>query len=139
MAFRRRSGGKSSTIPTDSLSDIAFLLIIFFILTTSIRKLTGFTTDLPAGQRAQAQQLEKTPTVVLRDGALLLDDKAISMEDLRQKLQALHLETRPADQKVILLEASGKADYQQYYDVMASISAANGVVGIIMEETEKAR
>ena len=43
MALARRKEKRELEIPTDSVSDIAFLLIIFFILTTTLSKLTGFT------------------------------------------------------------------------------------------------
>ena len=37
-------------------------------------------------------------------------------------------------EKVVLLEASGNVTYQNYFDVMASISAAGGVTAILQEE-----
>ena len=59
MPFVRRKEKRELEIPTDSVSDIAFLLIIFFILTTTMSKLTGFTAELPSGAASQ-QQAAKT-------------------------------------------------------------------------------
>jgi biopolymer transport protein ExbD len=34
----------------------------------------------------------------------------------------------------VLLEAAGKVDYQTYYEILAAISAAGGVVAIVEED-----
>lgn len=135
MAFSLRKRKHDSNIPTDSLSDVAFLLIIFFILTTSIRKLTGFKTDLPAADKAVATQ--KTPTVGLNGGQVRWDDKVISMAELKLKLEDLKLAGRPSAERVVLLDSSADVGYQNYFEVMSLITAANGVVGILSEETGK--
>jgi biopolymer transport protein ExbD len=49
----RRSKAKKNrtgTIPTDSFSDIAFLLIIYFLVATTLVKLQAITADLPSGE-----------------------------------------------------------------------------------------
>lgn len=139
MALAVRKRKHDSTIPTDSLSDIAFLLIIFFILTTSIRRLTGFSTDMPAAQKStpQQQQTEKTPTVALVGGALKWDGQAIDAEGLRQKLAALGLPAKKENDRIVILETSGKVPYQQYYEALAIISGAGGIVGILTEDEGK--
>lgn len=137
LAFRKRK--QDSTVPTDSLSDIAFLLIIFFILTTSIQRLTGFTSDMPAAQKAQPQQqqTEKTPTVALTATGLKYDGQAVDLATLRGKLTALNLPAKTENDRVVILETSGKVPYQQYYEALATISGAGGVVGILSETEAK--
>jgi biopolymer transport protein ExbD len=139
MAISLRKRKRESSVPTDSLSDIAFLLIIFFILTTSIRRLTGFTTDMPSAQKSppQTQQTEKTPTVTLVGGQLKMDGAAIEMPGLQQKLGGLNLPARKESDRVVILETSGKVVYQQYYEVLAAISGAGGIVGILTEDEGK--
>ena len=139
MGLDRRKKKRETEVPTDSLSDVAFLLIIFFILTTSIQRLAGFKTELPSGEKTQAktQQTEKTPTVALNGGAITLDDKGITMDELRERLAGLKLETKSNNERVILLDAEGSINYQQYFEVMACISSAGGVIGILTEEEGK--
>ena len=48
----------------------------------------------------------------------------------------MNLPERSGDARIVLLEATGSVQYQIYYDVMASISSAGGVIGIIREEEE---
>ena len=130
---RRR---RETAVPTDSLSDIAFLLIIFFILATSIQKIAGFRTDLPSGQRDQQTQKadDKTPTVGLKAGRLQFNEEDTTIAELRAKLLAMRLHERAEDRRVVLLDAAADSDYQTYYQVMAAITAANGVIGIMTED-----
>lgn len=139
MGIERRRKKRDVEVPTDSLSDVAFLLIIFFILTTSIQRLAGFTTELPSAEKTQAkpQETEKTPTVAINGTAITLDDKPVSLEDLRTQIAGLKLSTKKDNERVVLLDAENSVSYQQYFEVMACISAGGGVVGILTEEDSK--
>jgi biopolymer transport protein ExbD len=130
---RKRRAAGCDEIPVTSFSDIAFLLIIFFLLATTLVKTQGFTTDFPSGQKSEKPQ-EKTANIALRDGRIALNDKELDVAQLRAGLKALRLETRTGDARVVLLEATGKVEYQTYFEVMAAITEAGGTICIVREE-----
>ncbi|MFM9194476.1 MAG: ExbD/TolR family protein [Planctomycetia bacterium] len=137
MALAKRKEKKDLEIPTDSVSDIAFLLIIFFILTTTLSKLSGFTAELPSANASDKQAAKtdaKTPTVQLGNGKILFNDQEVSVATLAERLLDLQLAGKQGEDKVVLLEAVGKVDYQSYYEILAAISAAGGVVAIVEED-----
>ncbi|MCJ8332333.1 MAG: biopolymer transporter ExbD [Lentisphaeria bacterium] len=134
MAFIVKKKKKELPLPLDSFSDIAFLLIIFFILTTQIQKLTGLTTELPASKPDTAQQAEKTPTVALDGGTIMLDDSSVSLRQLATALKAMKLGQKEPSQRVVLLESGKTVTYQRQFEVMATITAADGVIGILTED-----
>lgn len=136
MPFVRRKEKRDLEIPTDSVSDIAFLLIIFFILTTTLSKLTGFTAELPsaaASQQQAAKSETKTSSVQIANGKLLFNEQEVSMAALRERLLDLQLAKKQGEEKVVMLEAAGKVNYQTYYEAMAAISGAGGIVAIVEE------
>lgn len=137
MPIVKRKETKELEIPTDSVSDIAFLLIIFFILTTTLSKLSGFTAELPSADASQKQATKtdtKTPSVQLAGGKLLFNEQEVSLQTLQDRLLDLRLGSKEGEEKVVLLEAGGKVEYQTYYAAMAAISTAGGVVAIVEEE-----
>ena len=137
MALAQRKEKKDLEIPTDSVSDIAFLLIIFFILTTTLSKLSGFTAELPSANASDKQAAKtdaKTPSVQLGNGKILFNDQELSAATLKDRLLDLQLASKQGEEKVVLLEAAGKVDYQTYYEILAAISAAGGVVAIVEED-----
>jgi len=50
--YSKEKKHRSGEIPVGSFSDIAFLLIIYFLVATSLVKLKGITADLPSGEKA---------------------------------------------------------------------------------------
>ena len=135
-SFKKRQLGDSD-IPVASFSDLAFLLIIFFILTTTFQKATGFLTDIPSGTKGQVTQQEKTTTIALHEQQVSLNDEAVSLAELRRRLRNMDLRAKTGDAKIIMLTATGNVKYQTYYETMSTITAAGGVVAIVREEESK--
>jgi len=136
-SFKKRQLGDSD-IPVASFSDLAFLLIIFFILTTTFQKTTGFLADIPSSSaKSQVTQQEKTTTVALHEDQISLNDGKVSMAELRRRLRDMDLKAKLGDARIVLLSATGKVKYQTYYETMSLITAAGGVVAIMREEGSK--
>lgn len=132
MAKRRKEKAVPD-IPVASFSDLAFLLIIFFILTTTMTKEKGFTTDFPSGQ-VSARTAQKNSSVSLSTTEIRFDNQVVSLDQLSEKLMTLKLGERPKDEdRLVILEAQGSVSYQRYYGVMATIAQASGVVAVVKE------
>ena len=128
---RREKKHREGEIPTGSFSDIAFLLIIYFLVATTLVKVKTITADLPAGEKSSQPQTEKTPIVNLRGNEIFLNDKKVTLEGLDERLAALELATKEPGDRVIMLESANGTPYQNYFQALASISANNGVVAIV--------
>jgi len=132
---KRQQKRGTPEIPVNSFSDIAFLLIIFFIVATTITRLTGIVTDMPAGEKSE--KVDKTPTIQLHDDEIRYNQDVVTMLALRKRLDGLELREKEGDDKVILLEATGDVKYQTYFETMSTISAAGGMIAIVREEKTK--
>jgi biopolymer transport protein ExbD len=124
---------REGVIPTDSFSDIAFLLIIYFIVATSLVKIKSITADLPSGEKAVQAQMEKTPIVNLRGSEIFFNDKPVTAAELRDRLAALDLARQEASKRVIMLESTRETPYNAYFQALAAISANGGVVALVEE------
>lgn len=125
---------KPPEIPVNSFADIAFLLIIFFLVATTLERMTGALSELPSGETGEQQ--DKTPTVQIHENTITFQDNEVSTAELRERLAKLKLIEREADDRVVALEATGDVKYQIYFDAMCTISAAGGVIAIIKEDRE---
>ena len=124
-------------VPTTSLADMMFLLLIFFIMTTTLARTTGFVTDVPMGTKGAQQSSEKSPSVVLHDGKITVNDDEMTMQQMRSYIAGLHLERKQGDAKVVIVSAEGVVPYQTYYETLAMVQNASGVVAIVSDEVEK--
>jgi len=131
--YSKEKKHRSGEIPVGSFSDIAFLLIIYFLVATSLVKLKGITADLPSGEKATQAQSSKTPIVNLRGGQVFFNDKPLGMVELEARLAALDLAKAEGNAKVIMLESTRDTPYQSYFEAMALISEQGGVIAIVDE------
>ncbi len=132
--YSREKKHRSGEIPTGSFSDIAFLLIIYFLVATTLVKVKTITADLPSGEKSTQSQPEKTPIVNLRGAEVFFNDTKMNMEGLNQRLATLNLADREPAKRVIMLESAKGTPYEHYFQALATISANDGVVAIVEDE-----
>lgn len=130
----REKKHRSGEIPTGSFSDIAFLLIIYFLVATTLMKVKTITADLPSGEKSNQTQSDKTPIVNLRGDEIFLNDKDVSLDGLKDRLAALELKEQDPSKRVVMLEASQETPYERYFQALATISENGGVVALVEEE-----
>lgn len=130
----REKKHRSGEIPTGSFSDIAFLLIIYFLVATTLVKVKTITADLPAGEKTSQPQSDKTPIVNLRGAEVFLNDKKVTMDALNERLAALELAAQDPSKRVVMLESARGTPYENYFQALAAISAHDGVVAIVEED-----
>lgn len=103
-------------IPTASMADVAFLLIIFFLVASFYSVTRGIQFSLPKHDEA-ALTAEPEAAVLIEiaaTGALTVDSRAMPIGDLRGYLLP-KLQRNPA--KSVILQTSLDADYQHMTDV----------------------
>lgn len=129
----KKSKGGPPDIPVSSFSDIAFLLIVFFIVATTLEQMTGVVTDIPAGEKSQ-EQTDKTPTVQIHGDKVTFNERTMDINGLRGELRGLRLHSKKGEAKIVLLEAKGDVSYQTYFAAMTAISAGGGMIAIVKED-----
>ena len=83
MGRINRTIGIKASVPTSSMADIAFLLLIFFMVTTIFKMEEGLPVSLPraeAGQRVPRQQISHI--WVMSSQEMTIEDNLISMVDI---------------------------------------------------------
>tara|TARA_B100000427_G_C15499572_1_gene591395 strand:+ start:663 stop:1073 length:411 start_codon:yes stop_codon:yes gene_type:complete len=83
MKFARKTK-LSSEIPTASMPDIIFMLLVFFMVTTVLKEYSGLPVNLPKAKRIEKLK-SKRHTVQLwvsKDGLISIDDRLLSVEEV---------------------------------------------------------
>jgi biopolymer transport protein ExbD len=83
--FKEDSGGLFSNMAP--MADIVFLLLIFFMLTSSFVLEPGIDVDLPKAVTAEDQLRQKHVLTITRDNTLLLDEDVVSFSTLERILR----------------------------------------------------
>ncbi len=105
------------------LIDIVFLLLVFFMLTSTFLVPEAIELQLP--ESSSADTAEVTPITVLLDsnGRIALNDQPVELERLREVMERL-LEKKP--DSPITLKSDAHTELQQLLRVMDEIRAAGG-------------
>jgi len=115
MKFEKRTK-LSSDIPTASMPDIIFMLLIFFMVTTVLREFSGLPVNLPKAVRIEklASKNHTTHVWVSKEGLVSIEDKLFNTDDIRHILY----ERRAADPQLVV---SLKADEQSRMKLISEI------------------
>jgi biopolymer transport protein ExbD len=118
MKFRRRARPDAS-IELTPLIDVVFLLLIFFMVSTTFIRETELQVDLP---EAAGQPQERDPVVievvVSADGQYAVNDRVLVNAQLETLLRAL-LEAADGDfSRRLYITADGNASHQSVVRVM---------------------
>lgn len=131
---------REASMDVSSFSDIANLLIIFFILTTSLAHPFGKLLEMPSAATPEdkTQKAPKIPSVNLLPDRIVYTEgdaaeREITPNQLHAELMAKQLPTKPQNDRLVMLEVAEEVPYQRYYQVVTMISEAGGVVAMIGE------
>ncbi len=141
-------------IDVGSFSDVSFLLIIFFILTTQIAAFKGTVVEVPAGSPDKSESKEKKEqmTVFLTYSAPVTADSdgvtyrigtgsksapmEVTLDELKAKLLSENYPARDKKERMVILEHDGNVPYSAYYKVLVLISNAGAQPCFMKDESK---
>ena len=115
MKFSRKTK-ISSEIPTSSMPDIIFMLLIFFMVTTVLREYSGLPVNIPKAEKIEKLKGKRhTAHIwVSKEGLVSINDRLFAVEDVAK----IMYEKRVSDPQVIV---SLKADEEAKMGLISSI------------------
>lgn len=138
--MRRRRSTQLLTEPgSGAQADIAFNLIVFFLVCASIQPDSGRPQEIPRSEQAEQQKQEMENIEVAITGnpvAVSVNGDTIRTKQLLPKLTSLlRNKPRPAD-RVVIVKSKSDTPYYHWIDVTAVIEKAGGLVTIQREEEQ---
>tara|TARA_B100001765_G_scaffold156026_1_gene100850 strand:- start:669 stop:1079 length:411 start_codon:yes stop_codon:yes gene_type:complete len=115
MKFSRKTK-LSTEIPTASMPDIIFMLLIFFMVTTVLREYSGLPVTLPKAKRIEKLKSKRHTSHiwVSKDGLISIDDRLFAVDDVAK----IMYDKRSADPQVVV---SLKADEEAKMELVSEI------------------
>lgn len=133
MQFRLKKYTKP-IINIAPLVDVLFLLLIFFMVTSSFVEQPNIKLELPSTSHYAVTKIENTVLTIARDGQLFLQEKPVDKGNLEKELRRVILDT---GDEVLVLKADKWVPYGVVVDVMDDARGAGFkriIAPTIMEE-----
>ena len=128
MIFRRKHR-EVPELNTTSTADISFMLLVFFLVTSSMgsdRGLGRKLSPMDDPQRQEQQDISRSNVLEVRldeHDVLYCDDRRVTRQELQQQVESF-LASRMTDQYVIAVETDRKTSYNAYFEMQDAIVAA---------------
>jgi len=121
----QRSTNKGTFIPTSSMGDIAFLLLIFFMVTTIFREESGLPVELPRAEAGEEVNRELVSNIYInRIGQISVDDRLVQIKHIAD-IFGKKISDNP--QLIVAFKTDTYADYGTVSDVMEELKEVNAV------------
>jgi len=138
---KRTGKQRSSDIELDltSFGDIAFLLIIFFVLTASLDRPFGRQMEMPsAASPPQGAESPRIPTINILDDRILYTEgegaeRELNMTELRGELFKKEFPRQEPKARLVVLEMADTVEYERYFQVVTMIAETGGVVAMLSD------
>ncbi len=121
MRFRRRLPPDDEAVPMATMADIAFLLIIFFMLTTVFSVDRGLRIELPETAVGDALEIRELVVTIPAEGSVHLNGKPLPLEALGRRVA----EVRRRNPRIpVVVRSDRRVPYGTVADVMDELIQA---------------
>ena len=112
----------TAAIPTSTTADIAFLLIIFFLVTTSMTDDKGLGLTLPpSGASTRVPSRNITKVWINSVGEIMQDQEIVTLAQMEQRIKTMTLEN---PNLIVSIKTDPDAAYEKFVDVVDAIKKA---------------
>lgn len=119
------------------MADIAFLLLVFFMVTTIFRLEDGLPVELPKAAATEQFPLEKLAHIwVNQRGEISVNDRLVQIESI-QRLILLKLQMNPA--LIVAFNADKRTPYKVMADIMEELKMVNATKVSFTADFERRR
>lgn len=123
----------SSSIPSSSMSDIAFLLIIFFMLTTVFSQEAGLKYELPDSIKEVSLDQKNIEIFIDAAGVVSIGETAVSLEEVKTTVKT----TKMVQPDIfVVIKVNPKTPYRFLVDTIDSV-LLGGVDNIAFQSSEE--
>jgi len=124
--FKRKSKA-AMEIPTSSLADMAFLLLIFFMVSTTFPSERPRRMKFPSAEATEKLDAPRKDVLHLyleRDGRVFINDASVAMEDVNNVVGPLYADNRAL---IVQIRADEDVAYSYVDAIQKELQQANAV------------
>lgn len=127
MQFRTKPQ-RRVIINITSLINVLFLLLIFFIVSSTFLEQPGMKLDLPKTSRKEVLQMEGYTLFIMTDGSMYINEEPITRDVLSERLKEI---APDVEERGLILKADESVRYGLVVEVM-DIAKQSGIMKLVI-------
>ena len=124
---------EESGIDLTPMLDVVFIMLIFFIVTTSFVKESGIDVSRPSAKTAKKKQRASILVAINQSGEIWIQRRKVDIRSVRANIERLHAES---PEGTVVIQADKRSETGLLVDVMDQVRLA-GVESIAVSAQEK--
>lgn len=122
--------------PSQATGDIAFNLIVFFLVCASTQPDSGRKQTLPRAEQTKQEEKSENLQVDLTRQAVFLNGDPVRPQDF-QKLVKQKLEKKPKpEDRIVVVKSKPDTPYRHWIAITSQIEDAGGIITMQLEEEQ---
>jgi biopolymer transport protein ExbD len=126
-------------IPFITLADIAWQIIIFFLVASTFVSNLSLTVALPSATISPEKAIDKPIRIDAGESTLAVNGMPVPLADLELQLRGLLAGAVSEDQRAVVVFPADDLSFQRNGDILYAIQQAGGVVLISEERRDETR
>ena len=123
--------------PAGASSDIAFILIIFFLVCASVQPELGRPQEIPKSEEEpEKEDQSENPEVELTRTAIILNGDPVADATFAPRMASVIGRLERPEDKVVLLKSRKDVPYDRWISVTGIIEQAGGTITLQIEEEQ---
>lgn len=118
------------------MNDIAFILIVFFLVCASVEPEDGRSQTIPRGEKNENQENSQTIEVGLTPASVTIDGTPYHQDQFANRIKQLIAQKKKESEQVVVVKSQADVPYEHWIAMTEIIEKAGGVVTLLLEEEQ---
>ena len=122
--------------PTSAMNDIAFILIVFFLVCASVEPEDGRSQVIPRSEKNEDRQTSQSTEVGLTPATVTIDGTPYRLNEFQSRIRHILAQKKTEAERVVVLKSQADVPYEHWIAMTGIIERAGGIVTLLLEEEQ---
>ena len=118
------------------MNDIAFILIIFFLVCASVEPEDGRSQTIPSSEKNEEQNNVQSIEVGLTPSTVTIDGTPYQKEQFQEKISQLLVQKETESERIVVVKSQADVTYEHWIAMTEIVEKSGGIVTLLLEEEQ---
>ncbi|MEE2615222.1 MAG: biopolymer transporter ExbD [Verrucomicrobiota bacterium] len=118
------------------MNDIAFILIIFFLVCASVEPEDGRSQTIPSSEKNEEQNNVQSIEVGLTPSTVTIDGTPYQKEQFQEKISQILIQKETESERIVVVKSQADVSYEHWIAMTEIVEKSGGIVTLLLEEEQ---